>query len=62
MPGQEWELPDPAPYGRAETRMAWPLWRQAGQPQDGLFLECGASQARHMAWAAASFWKDCSWP
>lgn len=30
------------------------------QPRDGLFLECGASQAWHEAWAAANSLQDCS--
>lgn len=31
-----------------------------GQPRDGLFLECGASQAWHEAWAAANSLQDGS--
>lgn len=49
--GPTWAGRDMQPPGLRAAR---------GQPRDGLFLECGASQAWHEAWAAANSLQDGS--
>lgn len=44
MPGQEWVRPTLLQVDMLRHAAAWLLCRRAGQPQDGLFLECGANR------------------
>lgn len=59
LPGQERAQLASSPGGQARTSSSLASVLPSRQPQEGLFLECGASQAWHEAWAAASFLQDC---
>lgn len=48
------------PNGQAETGSGLASVLPSRQLQEGLYLECEASQDWHEAWAAASFLQDCS--